>query len=329
MTEPSTLQNESRWLALVRQMLEKPHAVERGYCGRIKWSPTSRLEPTMTGRRPHNDFDVLIILSGRGVLYDEHSDWECALRSGMAVLAPPNFIMRGEHEQSDPIALAFLHFRPSAEVTQQMVSFLGDQPLVYDFPDYWRWDALFREWLMTEYNQWLSHRGSSGSGPSMNENIDGVTMLPSSQASRATDLARHLTYIALVAEPLLAPMLPATSMDSAKMRDRELVARAVQLMEAERSAFVMIEALARDCSCSVSRLRRAFHTVYQCSPRDYQIRTRLERAAALLRYSSLSVKEVAAELGYTDQFQFSRQFKQFWGMAPSQFDGQALTGCRS
>ena len=56
-----------------------------------------------------------------------------------------------------------------------------------------------------------------------------------------------------------------------------------------------------------------------CAPIDYFIRLRMRRACELLSTTSLSVKEVAAVLGYDDQFYFSRVFKSVNRVAPSDY----------
>jgi transcriptional regulator GlxA family with amidase domain len=55
------------------------------------------------------------------------------------------------------------------------------------------------------------------------------------------------------------------------------------------------------------------------SPRDYLHLLRLHRACHLLRNSKLSLKQIAAQLGYQDPFHFSRQFKALQGISPSQY----------
>ena len=49
----------------------------------------------------------------------------------------------------------------------------------------------------------------------------------------------------------------------------------------------------------------------------------LLEAARLLRFSDLSVKEIAARLGFNDQFAFSRAFKRARGEAPLDYRGRA------
>ena len=48
----------------------------------------------------------------------------------------------------------------------------------------------------------------------------------------------------------------------------------------------------------------------------------LLEAARLLRFSDLSIKEIAARLGFSDQFAFSKAFKRQRGEAPLDFRGR-------
>src|ERR1017187_3148661 len=55
------------------------------------------------------------------------------------------------------------------------------------------------------------------------------------------------------------------------------------------------------------------------SPIDYFIRLRMRQACRLLAATSMSVKEVAAVMGYDDPFYFSRVFKSVNGTPPTDY----------
>ena len=61
-----------------------------------------------------------------------------------------------------------------------------------------------------------------------------------------------------------------------------------------------------------------------CSPLDYIIRFRLERAAELLKQTEYSVDVIAASCGYQEPAVFSRAFKKKYGKSPSQYRKEVL-----
>ena len=80
-----------------------------------------------------------------------------------------------------------------------------------------------------------------------------------------------------------------------------------------------VSALAALANLSPAHFSVLFKEQTGCSPRDYLHLLRIHRACQLLRSSNLSVKEIATRLGYQDQFHFSRQFKAFQGLPPSDY----------
>jgi AraC-like DNA-binding protein len=80
-----------------------------------------------------------------------------------------------------------------------------------------------------------------------------------------------------------------------------------------------VSALAALANLSPAHFTVLFKEQTGCSPRDYLHLLRIHRACQLLRSSTLNVKEIANRLGYQDQFHFSRQFKAFQGVSPSEY----------
>ena len=68
---------------------------------------------------------------------------------------------------------------------------------------------------------------------------------------------------------------------------------------------------------SYDSLRHRFRSTFGISPRGLLVRLRMNRAKELLRTSSdISIKELAQELGYTKQHEFTRAFHRFFGIVP-------------
>src|ERR1700744_3134146 len=72
---------------------------------------------------------------------------------------------------------------------------------------------------------------------------------------------------------------------------------------------LQVATLAARVNVSPSHYFALFKRQTGFAPIDYFIRLRMERARQLLDGTAVSVKEIAAMLGYSDPFYFSRAFK--------------------
>ncbi|MBV9492438.1 MAG: helix-turn-helix transcriptional regulator [Verrucomicrobia bacterium] len=66
-------------------------------------------------------------------------------------------------------------------------------------------------------------------------------------------------------------------------------------------------------------LRHRFRKLFGVSPQGLLVRLRMNRSKELLLSDELSVKEIAHELGYSRQHDFTRAFHKCTGMSPSQW----------
>jgi AraC family transcriptional regulator, activator of mtrCDE len=78
-----------------------------------------------------------------------------------------------------------------------------------------------------------------------------------------------------------------------------------------------IDELAKKAGISRKYFTTLFKRQYGLSPKNYQVSQRMNYAKYLLQESDISIKEIAMQLGYTDQYIFSKQFKNIIGKAPS------------
>ena len=77
-----------------------------------------------------------------------------------------------------------------------------------------------------------------------------------------------------------------------------------------------VDELAADCCLSKSRFSHLFREVTGRSPHEFILSLRMEKAKELLT-TDMSIKEVAAAVGFEDQNYFSRMFRKYTGAAPS------------
>ena len=55
------------------------------------------------------------------------------------------------------------------------------------------------------------------------------------------------------------------------------------------------------------------------SPMKYIVYLRMERALELIKKQTFSISQIAYAVGYKNQFYFSKEFKQYFGMSPSKY----------
>jgi AraC-like DNA-binding protein len=87
--------------------------------------------------------------------------------------------------------------------------------------------------------------------------------------------------------------------------------------------------LASEAGVSTSHLNYLFNRQFGVSPLAYFLRLKTEHAKILLANGQLTVKEIAASLGYDDPYFFSRQFKSLTGSSPSRYRSDIIAGERS
>ena len=77
--------------------------------------------------------------------------------------------------------------------------------------------------------------------------------------------------------------------------------------------------VARECHVDPAYLCRLFQRYDHQTPYQYLMRLKMNLAAERLRDPGMLVKQVAAEMGFSDPFHFSRAFKKVFGLSPDAF----------
>ncbi len=130
----------------------------------------------------------------------------------------------------------------------------------------------------------------------------------------------NLLHASNVLAHLLAVMIRHRHEQSRDTSDSvQKVAEGIIYMSEHLDQPMRVSALAALANLSPAHFSALFKEQTGCSPRDYLHLLRIHRACQLLRSSTLNVKEIATRLGYQDQFHFSRQFKAFQGVSPSEY----------
>lgn len=82
------------------------------------------------------------------------------------------------------------------------------------------------------------------------------------------------------------------------------------------------DGMAARCNLSRSRFTHVFSGIFGVPPTQYQQNLRIEQAGELLRFSELTVAEIAQRCGFRDPLYFSRVFRKATGVSPTEYRGK-------
>ena len=105
----------------------------------------------------------------------------------------------------------------------------------------------------------------------------------------------------------------------AQMQAASKLAVSLNHMVAHLNEPMNISTLSAMAGVSMSRFFELFKSATNDSPLNWLIRARMRWAGELLEQSDMRIKEIAARIGYDDQFYFSRLFKIVHGVSPSDY----------
>lgn len=105
---------------------------------------------------------------------------------------------------------------------------------------------------------------------------------------------------------------------------QERRAKAYMLRDVSRS--LRVSEIAEHCNLSRSHFSRAFKIVTGCSPQEWMLKMKIDKAKALL-LTSMAITDIVYECGFSDHSHFTRTFGRLVGMPPKVWR-QAVCGAR-
>ncbi|XID91911.1 AraC family transcriptional regulator [Paenibacillaceae bacterium WGS1546] len=97
------------------------------------------------------------------------------------------------------------------------------------------------------------------------------------------------------------------------------IARILERMEREPEARFSYQEMSRECGLEKSHFYSLFKSVTGMTPKGYQLRLKMKKAAALLLESDQSVTRISEQLGYDTVHYFSKQFAEFHRLSPTRY----------
>ena len=101
--------------------------------------------------------------------------------------------------------------------------------------------------------------------------------------------------------------------------ENEIVRQAQQYISSHIREKLSVPLVAQQVDVSASYLTALFHKNLQISPGEYIRRIKLQESKQMIRENNLNFTEIAAALRYSTVHHFSRQFKEKFGITPSEY----------
>ncbi len=101
--------------------------------------------------------------------------------------------------------------------------------------------------------------------------------------------------------------------------ENEIIRRAQQYVGSHIREKLSVPLVARMVDVSPSYLTALFHKHLQISPGEYIRRIKLQESKQMIRENNMNFTEIAAALQYSTVHHFSRQFKEKFGITPTQY----------
>ena len=107
-----------------------------------------------------------------------------------------------------------------------------------------------------------------------------------------------------------------------------LIEKAATILRRDISNTETIQALSRRVGLNPNKLQEGFRYIYRKTVNQYVHDIRLENAKEYLINTDFSINEIVGKIGLTSASYFSKIFKQKYGITPSKFRLQYITGLK-
>ena len=104
--------------------------------------------------------------------------------------------------------------------------------------------------------------------------------------------------------------------------DQRTLRLALEYIDANLTKNISVEQIAKAVGLSKYHFSRLFKQAMNQTPYQFVLRRRLDIAKTLLEKNSLTITQIAHQLGFADQSHFTRLFRKQFGLTPRQYSRQ-------
>ncbi len=264
----------------IEQALTKHPLAKQIYATSIGYYPSAAQHEM--GRIAHDDYILIYCAEGRGYLQTQLYDGP--INQGDLFILPPETPHKYSSSEESPWTVFWFHFR--GELAQSYYSFLYDtsaSPVVN------------------------THDIHTLSG--FRESI---------YVARSSFTLASYVYVNSLLGHLLISTARAVN-QVAKPLSGLKVEEAQEYMRQNIDKMISLDDLAKLTRLSKYHFSRRYHALTGMSPLQHFMHIKIEHACSLLEQSSLSISDIAYQLGYDDALYFSRVFKKLMKVSPRSY----------
>jgi len=256
----------------------------------------------LMNKESHRAFEILIILDGAQETLVEREPF--IIEKGGILLIPPGFQHTNKCISANSMTYFCAHF--DIDEPSLRMEIMKNCDWVYEpsNPYHSRLRACLQKWI---------------------DIFDEPELLFSKAKLRAQIILFELLDVLVDIQPLNTDLRTNQSMTTAKHAKEiaEAIKRSFKKQCIEKSEnadnTIHIQPLIASLGISPNYGLEVFQKIYQMSPRKYLSDLKLQEAKILLHQPEISLYEIANRLGYKNLSHFSRQFKRWTGITPTEF----------
>ena len=170
--------------------------------------------------------------------------------------------------------------------------------------------------------RWIQHRFISPKTPALKINAEDTVLATFSrmmQSVRANRPALQQILAGATANLMALFYSAQQALPAADAHKATVIELAINRVQNEFARDLNMEHLAQELGVSYSWFRSTFAAHTGLSPHRYLLEFRLAHARSLLAGTEMSIKEIAVQSGFGDEFYFSRLFRLRLNVTPSQW----------
>lgn len=255
----------------------------------------------------HSFYELNIVTGGEGIHYLGENSFP--VKTGDLFVIPPDY----KHGYEEVKKLTVFHIALSEEFMEKYSSFLKETygfSLLFQIEPNLRKDNNFKLFPTISQNDFVYLLHEMNQLSQMSLSVESGILLEGNKCIKILNMIADLAKI-MTSNEVKTP--------KNVFIDTPSVLRAITHIEKNFNGNVTITDLCKIANMSRSSLLKQFAVLCKCTPANYLMRIRIEKACDLLRSTNHSIARIAQDCGFYDSSHFTKSFSQVMKLLPKEY----------